>query len=49
MTAITIYSFPYKIGCDCAGIVTEVGKDVNRLKVGDAVYIRLPEVSRGMR
>ncbi|KAJ6026903.1 uncharacterized protein N7446_004495 [Penicillium canescens] len=39
--------FPYKIGYDCAGIVTEVGSEVTRCKVGDEVYTRLPEVSRG--
>ncbi|KAJ5819751.1 alcohol dehydrogenase [Penicillium riverlandense] len=39
--------FPYKIGYDCAGIITETGRDVHKFKVGDAVYIRLPEVSRG--
>ena len=41
-------SFPYKIGYDCAGIVTEVGSEVTRFQVGDEVYTRLPEVSRGM-
>ncbi|KAJ9207176.1 hypothetical protein DTO164E3_450 [Paecilomyces variotii] len=40
-------SFPYKIGYDCAGIVTETGQDVHQFKVGDAVYARLPEISRG--
>ncbi|KAJ5306484.1 hypothetical protein N7508_005499 [Penicillium antarcticum] len=40
-------AFPYKIGYDCAGIVTEVGSDVSRCKVSDEVYTRLPEVSRG--
>ncbi|KAJ5970971.1 uncharacterized protein N7479_000889 [Penicillium vulpinum] len=40
-------SFPYKIGYDCAGIVTEVGSDVTRVQVGAEVYTRLPEVSRG--
>ncbi|KAL4807990.1 hypothetical protein BDV18DRAFT_158110 [Aspergillus unguis] len=39
--------FPYKIGYDCAGVVTETGQDVQRFQVGDAVYIRLPEVYRG--
>ncbi|GKZ21623.1 hypothetical protein AbraIFM66951_005171 [Aspergillus brasiliensis] len=39
--------FPYKIGYDCAGIVQEIGRDVKKFKVGDAVYIRLPEGSRG--
>lgn len=39
--------FPYKIGYDCAGVVTEVGDAVTRLQVGDEVYVRLPEASRG--
>ncbi|CAG8936109.1 unnamed protein product [Penicillium salamii] len=40
-------SFPYKIGYDCSGVVTEIGSEVTRLNVGDEVYTRLPEVSRG--
>lgn len=43
-----MHRFPYKIGYDCAGIVTEVGSDVTRFQVGDEVYTRLPEISRGM-
>lgn len=39
--------FPYKIGYDCAGVVAEVGDAVTRLNVGDSVYVRLPEASRG--
>jgi threonine dehydrogenase-like Zn-dependent dehydrogenase len=34
-------------GYDCAGIVTEIGSDVNKFQVGDEVYTRLPEISRG--
>ncbi|KAG0154344.1 hypothetical protein PDIDSM_1724 [Penicillium digitatum] len=40
-------TFPYKIGYDCAGIITEIGSDVTRLQVGAEVYTRLPEISRG--
>ncbi|KAJ5112133.1 hypothetical protein N7532_000178 [Penicillium argentinense] len=40
-------AFPFKIGYDCAGIVTEIGDGVSQFKVGDAVYIRLPEACRG--
>jgi NADPH:quinone reductase-like Zn-dependent oxidoreductase len=40
-------SFPYKIGYDCAGVVTETGVGVSRIKVGDEVYTRLPEYCRG--
>lgn len=42
-----IYSFPYKIGYDCAGTVTETGTGVTRFKQGDEVYVRLPECHRG--
>lgn len=40
--------FPYKIGYDCAGQVTAVGDRVVKFKVGDSVYVRLPESHRGM-
>ena len=39
--------FPYKLGYDCAGTVTDIGNSVKKIKVGDEVYIRLPEASRG--
>ncbi|KGO71314.1 Alcohol dehydrogenase superfamily, zinc-type [Penicillium italicum] len=39
-------TFPYKIGYDCAGVVTEIGSDVTRFQVGAEVYVRLPEISR---
>lgn len=45
--SVNIFSFPYKIGYDCAGVVTETGRDVQKFKIGDAVYIRLPEAYRG--
>ncbi|KAB8262371.1 chaperonin 10-like protein [Aspergillus pseudonomiae] len=40
-------TFPYKIGYDCAGIVTKTGQSVTRVKPGDEVYVRLPESHRG--
>ena len=43
-----MHSFPFKIGYDVAGTITETGKDVTEFQVGDAVYITLPEVNRGM-
>ncbi|KIW36912.1 uncharacterized protein PV06_10816 [Exophiala oligosperma] len=39
--------FPYKIGYDCSGVVTATGSAVTQIHVGDEVYARLPEVSRG--
>ncbi|EED21397.1 alcohol dehydrogenase, putative [Talaromyces stipitatus ATCC 10500] len=44
---MTSFEFPYKLGYDCAGTVTEVGSGVTRFKVGDEVYVRLPESTRG--
>jgi NADPH:quinone reductase-like Zn-dependent oxidoreductase len=35
------YRFPLVLGNDCSGIVTEVGREVTRFRVGDAVYTRL--------
>ncbi|RJF88621.1 NADP-dependent oxidoreductase [Oleomonas cavernae] len=37
------YRFPLVMGNDCSGVVTEVGQEVGRFRVGDAVYTRLPE------
>lgn len=31
---------PYTVGNDVSGVITEVGKDVTRFKVGDAVFAR---------
>lgn len=47
MAADAIGRFPYPIGFDCAGVVTAIGDQVTRIKVGDEVYVRLPEASRG--
>lgn len=43
----TITRFPYQIGYDASGVVVDIGDDVKGLKVGDEVYTRLPEISRG--
>ncbi|KAG5982838.1 hypothetical protein E4U43_006363 [Claviceps pusilla] len=40
-------SFPYIIGYDVSGVVTAVGSSVTRFKVGEEVYVRLPDSHRG--
>lgn len=45
--SLTRSRFPFKIGYDASGVVTEIGQGVSRFKVGDAVYVRLPEINRG--
>ncbi|KAJ6102517.1 hypothetical protein N7486_004944 [Penicillium sp. IBT 16267x] len=47
LKAVVKDSFPFKIGYDASGVVTEIGQGVSRFKVGDAVYVRLPEINRG--
>ncbi|KAK5994235.1 Reticulon-4-interacting protein 1 [Cladobotryum mycophilum] len=39
--------FPYKIGYDCAGVVAGIGSQVSSFKIGDEVFVRLPECHRG--
>lgn len=40
--------FPLQIGYDCGGVVAEVGSGVKDFKVGDHVWSRLPEATKGM-
>lgn len=40
-------SFPYKIGLDVSGIVVAAGSNVKDLKVGDAVWSKVPLEHRG--
>ncbi|KAH8698685.1 putative alcohol dehydrogenase [Talaromyces proteolyticus] len=47
MKMVSPLQFPYKIGYDCAGTVSEVGSAVTRFKVGDEVYVRLKSPDRG--
>lgn len=41
------YAFPLILGSDCSGIVSEVGQQVSRFKVGDAVYSRIQKGRNG--
>jgi alcohol dehydrogenase len=34
------YEFPLILGHDCSGVVSKIGQDVSRFKVGDEVYTR---------
>lgn len=36
------YEFPLTLGNELTGVVEKIGKNVNRFKVGDAIYSRLP-------
>lgn len=41
--AILPYTFPLILGNDCSGVITEVGSEVTRFQVGDAVYSRVQD------
>ncbi|KGO86931.1 NADPH:quinone oxidoreductase [Flavobacterium rivuli WB 3.3-2 = DSM 21788] len=41
------YKFPIILGHDVAGIITEVGKNITRFKIGDEVYSRTPDYHIG--
>lgn len=44
---LTGYQFPMILGFDIAGEVVEVGSQVTRFRVGDAVYARLDQIAGG--
>lgn len=43
LKVILPYKFPLILGNDCSGVISEVGREVTRFKVGDAVYSRVQD------